>query len=166
MTEMAIGDVEAAGRIFAQFTSPGGEATGPQIEIPLDLNTRCVESKSEREREREKEQESERERERASEREREIEKERARESERELCGVRVGVGVSGVVYAARRVGCGVWGSGFGVWGSGFRVGKPGHHRRWVIGTTPTLWPINPNRIPQNRHHYPSPRNPTPHTPNT
>ena len=36
--------VEAVGRIFAQFTSPGGEATGPQIEIPLDLNTRWVRS--------------------------------------------------------------------------------------------------------------------------
>jgi hypothetical protein len=33
---------EAAGRIFAQFTSSGGEATGPQIEIPLDLNSKSV----------------------------------------------------------------------------------------------------------------------------
>ncbi|KAJ1494112.1 hypothetical protein T484DRAFT_1741619 [Baffinella frigidus] len=31
---------QPVGCIFAQFTSPGGEATGPQIEIPLDLNTK------------------------------------------------------------------------------------------------------------------------------
>ena len=33
-------DESEGGKIFAQFTSPAGEASGPQIEVPLNLTSK------------------------------------------------------------------------------------------------------------------------------
>jgi len=35
-----MGEEEDGGKIFAQFTSPAGEASGPQIEVPLGLTSK------------------------------------------------------------------------------------------------------------------------------